>query len=724
MTARLVAAALAACMAFALRADGDSGDALKTPDNGATTTKVFTGSSDTLERDGWYSTIQTSGGCYARCDGVGLRKVEACALRKDFNAPECISYVEVTVSAAGATAAKDDALKLSLRLRDDVAAKTQTFAVAGQRLPKTLAFSFPEGVEADYISLTNPGENIFEVGRVVWKRRAPGIEGTLTAPASTAAGKPFHCSLNALSGGSGTYVRARFDFAGQSETLEPVELGRAVSFTAPAEDGDHVLTVTVEDDAGASMTFTQTIHVVAYAPPRNLRVTKVSRTGFTLEWDRPVLLPEHYCVSVRESGTKTTRFRPKWVADGQGRFVTASPLAPVEGELILELPGWQGDLEWSADGTTWHGVMDLLGVQSLSGWDGTQRALWLRATSAEAPVTVQVLQTVTRVYEQCFRPAAGQLCVASFEGLPAGHTLEATVSANYGAIEVEAEPLKVALEPIPAFVKGTWAEGCATLTWPEGAEGLEAEMVIRAEREVPHALPPGLYLTRTCFTASKNGFSAGKGIVLTNTSAQDIPLDGTYTLHAIKVGGTTKTWDFNVLEDGVESHPHVVPAGGELAFSHYRFPIPEVRESVQTTGATALNFTPEYTLTLLKDGEPINSLGCATNTVRRLREDTLDAYDDHALTADSLDMSPFYDAWTHFSEEEIHATMPFSPIPGNSQSYLYFNPRDLVQDFDDLRYIWADFFILDGISRSVPFTLELWRRAPARAKRPFTLRLR
>lgn len=727
--ARLVAAALAVGVAFALRADGDSGDALKTPDNGATTTKVFTGSSDTLDRNGWYSTVRDNGGCYARRDGVGLRKGEASALRKDFDAPETISYVAVTVSAATSSAV-GKSLQLSLRLRDDLEPVSRTFSFDGATsTPKTLTFSFPEGVEAAYVSLTNPGGNIFEVGRVVWKRRAPGIEGTLTAPASTEAGKPFHCSLSALSGGSGTYVRARFDFAGQSETLEPAEPGRVVSFVAPSEDGDWPLTVTVEDDLGTAATLTQTIHVVAYAPPRNLRTTEVSRSGFTLEWDRPVLLPEEYHVVLREEGKTETRFRPGWVADSEGRFATKAPLAPVEGELILALPGWEGNaLEWSDDGATWNSAMNLSGLWFPDGWKGDRSALWLRATAAEAPTSVQVTQTVTRVYEQHVKDADGQRCVATFTGLPAGRALEVVVSANYGTIEVEATPLKVTLEAIPPFVKGTWADGCATLTWPEGVEGLEAEMVIRAEREVPHALPPGLYLTRTCYTRKASGFeTTGKGIVLTNTSAQDIPLDGkTYTFRSQKEGSSPNDWDFRVRNGKEVSYPHVVPAGGELVFSHYKYKIPELdlHADAKTAGEDTINFTPDYTLTLLRNGEPVNSLGCATNAVRRLREDTLEAYDDHALVADSLDMSPFYDAWTIPFEEEIHATMPFSPIPGNRQSYLCFNPKGLVQDLESLRRIWADFVILDGSSRSAPLTLELWRRDSPKPKRGFALRLR
>lgn len=746
MTLRALAAALAMGMAFTLRADGDSGEALRTPlryknkeivENDVAATFGLASANNVKkleERDGWGDGGPAT--CYARRDGVGLRASgedasKGSALQKVFATPECVTYVAVTVSAATKDAAKDPELELTLRLRDDLAPTTQTFSFEGkQSSPKTLCFTFPEGVEAEYLRLSNPGEHIFEVERVVWKRHAPAIEGTLVAPASTMAGKSFHCSLASLSGGSGTYVRARFEFAGQSKVQEPVSLSGAVTFIAPAEDGDHPLTVTVEDDIGTAVTFVQTIHVVAYAPPRNLRATGLSRTGFTLEWDRPVLSPTEYRVTVRETaaeGMVSARFRPRWVADVEGRFVTEAPLAPLEGDIILTFPGWEGDaLEWSAEGSQWHSVMNLSGLWFPTGWEGDKGcALWLRATSTEAPTSVRADQTATRICRQVIKAADGQRCAASFADLPAGCTLEATVSANYASIVAESEPLKITLEAIPPFVGGTWADGCATLTWPEGTEGLEAEMVIRAEREVPHTLPPGLYLTRTCFTVSKEGFSAGKGFVLTNTNTGPIALDGHYRLSSAKAAGKASVWDFSTTLDGKKVYPYVVPAGGELAFSHGTYALPEMREGVVTNTHTVLNFTPERTLTLLRDDAPINALGCATNAVRRLREDTLNAYDDHTLLSDNLDMAPFYDAWAILSEVEIHATMGIPPAaPGNRQSYLWFDPRDLVQDFGHLRRIWADFAILDGASRSKPLTLELWRCAPLGPKRGFILHLR
>lgn len=744
MIRRVVAVALAAGMAFALYADGDSGDALRTPER-YKDNEIVENTSKTLtlkskdcvkkpdERGGWLDDGEKS--CYARHDGVGLPTKEAGALKKTFDAPEVITYLAITVSASGKTVADNPELSLTLKVRDDLAPETRIFSVDGVSVPKTLLFTFKEGVEAEYIRLSNPNpSSVFEVERVVWKRLAPAIEGELSAPKSVMAGKTVRCALGSLSGGSGTYVRARFDFAGQSVVQEPVIPGLSVAFVAPPEDGDYPLTVTVEDDLGATVTLSATIHVTAYTPPRNLRATDVARTGFTLEWDRPTLSPEEYHVTVRAPAADTShsaRFRPEWVADGEGRFITKEPIWPLEswpsgmnGVVILGLPGWSGKtLEWSADGATWKPVSWIVESWRITRPLGNEGKLWLRTADATPPASVRVSQFVDRVYERLVKEADGQRCVATFDGLPAGHPVEATVSACYatpggGELLVESAPLSVRLQPIPAFTEGSWDGTCATLAWPEGSEGLEAEMIVHAEREVPHALPPGLYLTRTCYTASKDadgkvsGFKSGKGIVLTNTTAQDIPLDGAYTLRSVKTGSNKETvWNFNATPEGEKPYAHVVPAHGELAFSHGTRTIPDVRDGVVTVSSGVLyNLTPDYTLTLMKGDIAINSMGCATNVVRRLEEDSLEAYTDHPLHADSLNMDSFYDAWTTLFEAEIHSVLGFSPIPGSHQSQLFVNPKDLVQDFESLRRIWADFVIRDGSFRSKPLTLELWRR--------------
>ncbi len=755
-------ATLAACV---LRADGDSGEALLTPTRydgdhqiveNAPDGKLTLASADCVkrpeERDGW-----GDGGtkrCYARRDGVGLLKNGESALLKTLEVPDFVTYVAVTVSVSTASAAKDKSLTLELKLRDDEPAVTQDFSFVGlgEDTPLTLVFAFEEGMNAEYFRLRNLDEgNIFQVGRVVWKRHAPGIRGSVTVPSSVRVGAAFRCSLGELSGGSGNYVRAVFAFEGQSATQEPAMPGLSVPFVAPDWDGSYPLTVTVWDDLGASVTLTEEIRVAAYAPPRNLRVTEASRTGFTLTWDIGPLSPLEYHVSaVGDPETLSPRWRPEWDAAGEGRFVTREPLELstwTQGEAatgFCRVPGWEGTLEASPDGIAWESLPRTGDLHAaLTVGKATTQPLWLRATGAAPPASLSLVLTVGHVYRQVVKHADGQLRAVTFEGLPAGRELQAVVSASYprasgGTILVDSEPLTVALEPIPAFQKAEWADGMLTLTWPEGSETLSGEFVAYAEREVPHALPPGLYLTRTCFTSSKgadgkpSGFGAGKGFVLTNTTSQPIHLKGTnYSMQFRKDGGKAQYWYFTERVEDPETgkeeirYPYVVPAGGELAFSHGTYGLPEVREG--TAVANFFSFTPEYAITLLRDAEPVNAMGCATNAIRRLAEDRLDRFEDTPLVAATPEMAPFYDAWTRLSEEEFLRKLALDrPWDGGNVSQMFLDPKTLAGgDLTDVTRIWAECAILDGASRSAPLAVELWvRERPTGSRRGFRLRLR
>ena len=754
--------------AVILRADGDSQDFLLTPtkyddstvpptevenDNGAT----FGFSSPLCvkrpeSRDGWGDGGEDR--CYAKRDGVGLRKNRASALLKTFDQPDFITYVAVTVAVTTDTAANDKSLTLELAVRDDLAPVSQAFSFKGigKDVPMTLIFTFEEGVNAEYLRLQNADEgNLFIVSRVVWKWRPPGIQATLSVPDTVRVGMPVRCSLAELSGGSGTYSRATFTFADQTITQEPVTPGLSVSFLAPELDGYYPLSVTVWDDLGASGTFTETIHVLPYSPPRNLRVTDVTRTGFTLEWDIVGVSPTEYRISaagVPASETVSPRWRPEWTERGEACFVTREPLKlatwmqGAKASGFLQAGDWNGGLEVSFDGVTWkplHRFGDL--YLSLSVPASESQEMWVRATGEMAPPTLTPVLTVRRVYQQIIKEADGQRRTATFEGLPPGSTMQTVVSLCYltGAGEellVDSEPLTVELEPIPPFTSAMWADGVLTLTWPDDPQAVAGEFVVYAEREVPHTLPPGLYLTRTCFTASKDtegetsGFSAGKGFVLTNTTAEPIHLDGkNYSLKYAKEGDSTRHWYFTHAVKDPETgevettHPFVVPAKGELFFSHSSYAIPEVREGV--VSASIPNFTPEYTLTLLHNAEPVNAMGCATNAVCRLEEDCLDRVVTTPLFAGALDMSPFYDAWTHFSDVEYHRTLGLSKTSGNL-TQMYLDPKTLVQDMEGICRIWAECVILDGPFRSEPLTVELWRAesVPPRKGHGFRLRLR
>ena len=745
---RGAAALCALALAATLRAAGDSADFLLTPyrlrdgavaANPSTSTITFGGPSDFVaDRDGWAVFGERA---YARPSGVALRKEGAGTLRKAFAPAERVAYVEVVCGTA-ATGARGKEASLSLRLADDVPAQTLAFVTPETEDGRTtVTFRLDPAAEADYLELASGPDCgvIFEVARVRWAEAPPPLAAAWAVPEAVTAGETFLCALNALSGGSGAYLRATWRFDGEERTLTGEALLDAVAFQAPTADGTHTVSLEVEDSSGATFAQEIPVRVRPFAPPRAVAADAITRTGFRLTWEAPApgLTPEAYEVSVRDvldGSAASADFAPLWASAGEGVWETVDPLgldAATEGlaceGCVIETPeGWEGTLSVRTDGAAaWQTLLGIGGAHLRFDVEaGRGRTLQVRAEAEAPPAALTLRLTRSGRYAEARLPTKGQARVWSAEGLPPGREVRVSLGAAYRlddgrAVTIYADELAVALAPIPPLGLANeprWES--LYLTWPAGAaaDGLTATLTFRATCGLPQTLPPGLYLTRAYLSGGE--VPAGKAIVLTNTTDRDIVLDGTaYTFEAWRAGAAEpKVWDFHLLDEADERICPTVPARGELVLAHSRYLPLEVRPGVGTFGGAALNFTEDYTLTLLRDGVPVNALTPVRNAIVRLPADSLEGAVSHPLQAGLATLPALYDPWVDFSETRTLEAVTLTP---DSAYYGYGNilsrrPKEATR-------IWAEAVVRQGEGRSETVSAVIWEESP---RRGFRLRLR
>ena len=746
--------------AASLRADGDSGDFLLTPmrlkdkeivANDPTATITFGGDSDIItERGGWYCLGKAG---YARLYGVGMRKNGEGTLRKDLDPAERVAYVEVVVGAASASNRGKEAA-LTLQLADDEPAQTLTFATPGEEgAQTTLAFRFDPAVEADYLALRSGPECgvIFEVARVAWAGASPGLAATWTVPGEVEAGADFLCSVNAITGGSGAYARVTWRFQGVTQTLLAAEgdLFAPVTFQAPAQDGDFTVTLEVEDSAGALLTQEIPVRVRPFSPPRNVAAEAVSRTGFRLTWEAPAtgLTPEAYDIRVLDAlhgESATVTLAPIWARESEGLWETVDPIALDAWAQGLECKactlgtpaGWEGSLQVRTDSDgDWR---SLLGLGDLhASFDlpaGAGRTLRVRAKGEEPPPRLTLSFQRRGEYLDVSLPTEGALRAYDVAGLPPGHTVRVELAARYrlndgSLLTVSADPLSVALGAVPPLgLKADPSWETLALTWPEGAaeDGLTATLTFRAECPVAQTLPPGLYLTRVYLTGKTDAepdLSAGKAVVLSNTSDQDIPLNGEADNYALVIekDGEQTGWDFHLSgEEGEWVYPLVVPAHGELVIAHTKYPPLEMREGVVSYGGNALNFTDAHTVWLQHAGAIVNTLTPVKNAVVRLRADSLDDTLRAPLHAGLDTLPALYDPWATFTETR---TLDSRTVTPDSPTYGYGNI--LAARPPEATRLWVEAVVHEGSGRSEATSATLWEAEPeTEGRRGFRLILR
>lgn len=725
-----------------LHADGDSGELLATPErykdgelvpNTASATIRLGSGSDPLvgKRDGWAAL----GGayCYARLTGVGLRGNGKSVLCRPFEEPETVSYVSVVCGAESKSSIGEPlALTLSLGTRE---VETQYFTLTEAGETQTLTFAF-KPIEASDLRLSNDGDKTFEVRRVSWYADLPPITVDVAITPSTvdgiiqcSVGGTIRCSVTSCTGGSGTYVRARWIFNGAtSSAIE--NLQSIATFTVPDREDTYPLSLEIVDDQGNSKTFSYTVNVVADATASHPAVTNITRTGFTLSWDRPTsgLTPEEFAVRVTRSGKLDVTLTPEWSAAGTGwrtdAFLLDDALDGLDAQTVCVVvpKTWAGNLKYSVNNAPWKDLERPMEGFFFGFNLSPKQTISFFTEADEPPASLKLSATLSHTYADKKIPLEGQKLIYPFTDLPAGKTFDVSITSytrqNDGTLTTKSIDLPVTLLPIPRPAATLDGANRIHFNWDDldFNEDETPTISLRLFAEVPAEtiLAPGLYLTRVLLTQDK----AAKAIALTNTSDSPISLDGKdYILIYGKY-----SWDFYINdEDGKKAYPLVVPAHDDLIIVANQYRPTDLREGVAFATANAIrNMKDAGPVTLLRDGTLINSITPVMDAVVRLPADSLTgATTTPAAQADAT-IDALYDPWP---QAVPTATAFYEGTYTSDNIYLSLSALPVTRPEGATR-VWAELrTCLDG-AESEPQILELWA-VPSGTPRPgFRLRLR
>ena len=725
-----------------LHADGDSGELLATPErykdgelvpNTASATIRLGSGSDPLvgKRDGWAAL----GGayCYARLTGVGLRGNGKSVLCRPFDEPETVSYVSVVCGAESKSSIGEPlALTLSLGTRE---VETQYFTLTEAGETQTLTFAF-KPIEASDLRLSNDGDKTFEVRRVSWYADLPPITVDVALTPSTvdgiiqcSVGGTIRCSVTSCTGGSGTYVRARWIFNGAtSSAIE--NLQSIATFTVPDREDTYPLSLEIADDQGNSKTFSYTVNVVADATASHPVVTNITRTGFTLSWDRPTsgLTPEEFAVRVTRSGKLDVTLTPEWSAAGKGwrtdAFLLDDALDGLDAQTVFVVvpKTWAGNLKYSVNNAPWKDLERPMEGFFFGFNLSPKQTLSFFTEADDPPASLKLSATLSHTYADKKIPLEGQKFIYPFTDLPAGKTFDVSITSytrqNDGTLTTKSIDLPITLLPIPRPAATLDGANRIRFNWDDldfnEDETPTISLRLFAKAPAETILAPGLYLTRVLLTQDK----AAKAIALTNTSDSPISLNGKdYILIYGKY-----SWDFYINdEDGKKAYPLVVPAHDDLIIVANQYRPTDLREGVAFATANAIrNMKDAGPVTLLRDGTLINSITPVMDAVVRLPADSLTgATTTPAAQADAT-IDALYDPWP---QAVPTATAFYEGSYTSDNIYLSLSALPVTRPEGATR-VWAELrTCLDG-AESEPQIIELWA-VPSGTPRPgFRLRLR
>ena len=725
-----------------LHADGDSGELLATPErykdgelvpNTASATIRLGSGSDPLvgKRDGWAAL----GGayCYARLTGVGLRGNGKSVLCRPFEEPETVSYVSVVCGAESKSSIGEPlALTLSLGTRE---VETQYFTLTEAGETQTLTFAF-KPIEASDLRLSNDGDKTFEVRRVSWYADLPPITVDVAITPSTvdgiiqcSVGGTIRCSVTSCTGGSGTYVRARWTFNGAtSSAIE--NLQSIATFTVPDREDAYPLSLEIVDDQGNSKTFSYTVNVVADATASHPAVTNITRTGFTLSWNRPTsgLTPEEFAVRVTRSGKLDVTLTPEWSAAGKGwrtdAFLLDDALDGLDAQTVFVVvpKTWAGNLKYSVNNAPWKDLERPMEGFFFGFNLSPKQTISFFTEADDPPASLKLSATLSHTYADKKIPLEGQKLIYPFTDLPAGKTFDVFITSytrqNDGTLTTKSIDLPITLLPIPRPAATLDGANRIRFNWDDldfnEDETPTISLRLFAKAPTETTLTPGLYLTRVLLTQSK----AAKAIALTNTSDAPISLDGKdYILIYGKY-----SWDFYINdEDGKKAYPLVVPAHDDLIIVANQYRPTDLREGVAFATANAIRYIKDDgPITLLRGSTIVNSLRPVMDAVVRLPADSLTgATTTPAAQADAT-IDALYDPWP----QAVPTATAF--YEGSyTRNNVYCETARLLDDRPAAATrVWAELrTCLDG-AESEPQIIELWA-VPSGTPRPgFRLRLR
>lgn len=681
--------------------------------------------------------------CKARINGIGIAPVSSSGGQSGmkYTCPEgeteTVRQLSVTCMASGTTAAKETNLHtLGISINGEIF-ETETFTFNGKiDTPHTIVFTFDEAVFASSIVITNETDqannsSLFEINAVEWQSEYSEIKASFSAPSAITINSPITVELHSISGGSGVYTESYFTFNGEDVFVE-AGIG-TITFNSPQESGVYPLKLTITDGNKEPSTFTRKIRVTPYVAPVNLTTSDITRNSFLLAWDQPLstsIVSYKAQVSPCPDSSHSSDLSPTWKPVGN-ELQIETPIDLSEHirsftlkQFYVKAPNWSGDLYLSSDGgENWEKASFYADSWLFSEFPTDATALLLKTTASTPPTTIRFIMSFQIVAEKIF-PATGDNHLLSITDLPPGETYSVIVSANYARSEGDpiphkSDPIVVQLLPIPTFaaVSVSPTYGTITLTWPEDDQDLKGCCQFFGTQFTPGNLAPGLYLTRVYLTSSP----AGKAIAITNTSQNDIQLDGSYIYSITKTStGTTTSWDFGVEdEDKTITYPYTVPAGGELIFYSSAYPPAEIQAGAIPVNKNVLkNFTADYTLSLKKGSNLSYSLTPVKNAIVRLKADSTTETETHEITSTSSPLDALYTPWV-----ELYKTIPlgettFESVNGQRQ----FGYTRYITNIENLQSAEVHCFLQDGASRSEKIILPIYKAATT-TKPGFLLRL-
>ena len=702
---------------------GSSGDYLVSPENSETTTKQFGGTSDTLDRGGWY--FEGSKG-YARKEGVALPKSAGGTLCYDL--PEGVTDTIYQLTVTCRTATKSSVGKeqiLSVGLVGVEETFTKTFVTSSQTSDVKVTFTFDDFPTITGLRFSNLGTTIFEIASVEWISAFPPLEANIFVQSKVIAGSPFSYSVNSITGGSGSYPVITVSCQNTTHVFTGGDLPVSGDFTSPSVSGTLEVSVYVKDSQGNEFTETQTVEVTPYAPPTHLQVSNVTRESLDLSWTLSTgTTPNHYQVVVSMSpATQAIEqiFAPTWELDEKGYWNSAEEYDLSDytdgfkiTSCLLTLCSDEGAMEYSGNGgETWNKATKLGSSYMTITSKITSQKIKFRTSTAKAPRYIVLNITTNRKLLDYTFDASAQTYQHTVTGLPAGANLEVKLAAVYQkedgkTASMISDVVPVEMEQLPGFADidhyPKWK--LLQFTWPEVRANLSGDIRIFAANAVENLTPKGLYLTRVYWTKKENGLTTGKAVAITNTTNVPIHLKGQYKLQGIKQDtGTVRTWDFSQKDaDGNVTYPYIIAPGEDLVIAHASYLPLDVRETLVTSTATVLNFTDAWQLSIVKDELVSNTLTPQLNTLVRLAEDSLETLNCTEITADLPKLDALYKPWTKIEEIVVLDKVELQQTSASNQ--LNYSPYLRLKTSS--RRIWASCRTVSGEARSSSTDVTLW----------------
>lgn len=597
--------------------------------------------------------------CYQRYYGVGLgaitdsRTMGMCATFED---PIPIQMIKLSCYASSKNAIGRIATLIVTGFFHDGTIETATCifetttqSTESSAVPYTLTFPFQSTALLSKVEIINAStDNFFvEVGNVSLYRETPPLQAVIEVEETLCAGTTATASVVSLEGGDGLYEDYTFCWFLDEEPTHIDDyfiaqtLREPFSFIVPEKEGEHKVTFRVMDINGNVTDTSATFKSDVQAPPSNIKITNLTRTGFDVSWEinGPVAPAQHRVRLVLPS-TIETSYTPQWTTTAAGEKVALLSLSMftddfIEGLSSLRLvPALNFDTApmYSFDGEQWSSTVLVGGVYYFFPLDAfndkTQFYLKIGAKDSEPQRLNFIFESGVPmpVFDEVYDADGKQKSVA-FRQLPSGATCLLTIDAVYANGNTKTVTPEIQLPELDPFVTLRQWKNLLEITWPDDETIETGTFSIYADMPTERQ---GVFLSRLFYATGEVG---GKGIVLTNTTNETIDLSQ-YCLRYIRPSGSTASWTME---------GYTLAAKSEVVFVYPNAKITLPTEAIEIS-ATAMNFTNGGQLTLYNGETMLNSLNVKSQHISRLmpstKGETFVAYTDDPT------MATLWNAWS------------------------------------------------------------------------------